>query len=255
MKLASTLELRETFDIRSGQIVAVIGAGGKHTLMHRLSQELAAVGLPVVLTSTTNLHRNAELSKLGIIVVDECDNWAGKLRETLSNEMRAIVVGSRLGANMYRGIDGPFVSKLVSTEPSSVVLVKADGARRRLLKVPGEQEPVYPPRTNVCVLVLSLASIGKPITDQHVHRLERLQALTVGDTITKQTLLDVLQPGGYGDRMPGSARHMLYLSSCHAPSGLDHAQFIFEHTSQLFHVQACGDTISGLFYIATADHV
>ena len=55
--------LYKLIDIGTGEIVAIIGAGGKHTLMYRLSQELAAAHRPVVLTSTTNLHRNADYAQ------------------------------------------------------------------------------------------------------------------------------------------------------------------------------------------------
>ncbi len=47
----------ELLGLKAGASVALMGAGGKHTLMARLKQELIAAGMPALLTSSTNLHR------------------------------------------------------------------------------------------------------------------------------------------------------------------------------------------------------
>jgi hypothetical protein len=42
--------------LKPGDMVAVMGAGGKATLTKRLVIELVAAGTPVLVTGTTNLH-------------------------------------------------------------------------------------------------------------------------------------------------------------------------------------------------------
>ncbi len=247
--LESYVNLCDLLQPRDGDVVSVIGAGGKHTLMYRLSDELVAAGRQVVLTSTTNLHRNVQRTDVATVVADECDDWPGALAAMIGQDSRAVLVASNLGTNMHRGFEPQTVEKIRDAVPRAVVVVKADGARKRLLKAPGEDEPVYPPGGNLCVLVLSLDAIGKPLDPAHVHRIERVRALTDGEQISAQTLIDVIGGHfGYARRFPSPSRRILYLSCCNSPEAERHAREIFAETEDLFDRQICGDTIDGRYH-------
>lgn len=235
--------------IRDGDVVAIIGAGGKHTLMYRLSQELAAAGRSAVLSSTTNLHRSAEYARLSTVFAENRGAWRKDLAALLADEFRAVLVDSMQAPSMYRGNVPRVIDQIRLVAPEAVVLVKSDGARKRLIKVPGDHEPVYPATVDVCVLVLSLAAIGKPLDEQHVHRVARVRALTGENTISTQTLIDVItKPGGYGDRLPHQARNVLYLSSCGSLAARQSARTIWQNTREQFHMHLSGDTIKGSFF-------
>lgn len=235
--------------LRGGSCVSIIGAGGKHTLMHRLSVELSSAGTSVVITSTTNLHRNAQLAPLPTVLVDKQSDWRQALCCALGEHRRAVVVGSAMGKNMFRGVGSHQVEPITAAAPEAVVLVKADGARKRLLKVPGPHEPVHPPQVDVCVLVLSLAAIGAAVNEQHVHRLELVRGITAERTITEKTLVDVINAaGGYSEHLAPGARRVLYLSNCTTPDSLAAAQLVCERTQYVFDQQFSGDTLAGKFY-------
>ncbi|HEX7593711.1 MAG TPA: hypothetical protein VF429_06025, partial [Anaerolineae bacterium] len=51
----TNMQLSEAFRVRSKEIVALVGAGGKTTAMFHLADELAAQGKRVVTTTTTRL--------------------------------------------------------------------------------------------------------------------------------------------------------------------------------------------------------
>jgi probable selenium-dependent hydroxylase accessory protein YqeC len=56
--------------------------------------------------------------------------------------------------------------------------VKADGARAREFKAPGENEPRIPRTADTVIPVVSAHVEGQPLTDEHVHRPERVADLT-----------------------------------------------------------------------------
>ena len=239
--------LSRLLKIRGGERVAVIGAGGKHTFMCRLSQELAAASRPVVLTSTTNLHRSGDYAALPSLLADEDKNWPSRLHSLLKHEHRVVVAGSQLAAKMWRGLEPRQIDDIRSAAPEATVLVKCDGARKRMLKAPSKHEPVFPQKVDLCVLILSLEAIGKPIDQQHVHRLERVLALTSGSAITARTFIDlIIRPGGYADRLPPEAVRVLYLSH-DRPGQQEAKEAIFAATADLFGLQLAADTIAGRF--------
>ena len=250
----------ELVKIRNGDVIAVIGAGGKHTLMYRLSQELVAAGKQVVLTSTTNLQRSAEYERLSTLLAADHASWPKQLKMRLPSQQCVVLAGSTVGPGLYKGVDPGAVARIATAVPQAVLLVKADGARKRLVKVPAEHEPVWPERVDVCILVLSLDAIGKPLTEKYVHRVERVRSLAHQPSITAETLSRVINgPGGYAQRLlsersgaqePGmNTRNVLYLSSCASASALNSARVVSRRTQGAFHQQIAGDTITGRFFM------
>lgn len=249
MPAADADRLCRLLALHDGAVVAVIGAGGKHTLMYRLSEELAADGRAVVLTSTTNLHCDDSFGGPAPLLLAHNDDWPAALPGKLAARGRLVVVDSPLRGQLFKGLDPTTVDRLRAALPEAVTLVKADGARKRLLKAPGEHEPVYPSHVDVCLLVLSLNAIGKPLTEQHVHRLERVHALAPGEAITPETLVAVsARSGGYADRLPPAARRLLYLSGCDTPGKLALARSIGAATRATYPTCFSGDTITGRFW-------
>ena len=118
--IASYENLCDLIHPHDGNVISVIGAGGKHTLMYRLSDELVAAGRQVVITSTTNLHRNAQRCDMTTLVAAECPQWPKSLAESISGQGRAVLVASNLGANMYRGFDPQTIEQIRAAVPDAV---------------------------------------------------------------------------------------------------------------------------------------
>jgi len=97
----------------------------------------------------------------------------------------------------YRGYD-PAVVDEIGTAHDGPVLVKADGARTRLLKAPNEREPQLPSGADRVVPVASVGAVGEPLAEETVHRPERVAAITgaePGDEITPELVGRVLADG------------------------------------------------------------
>ena len=136
MKIEVHHRICDLLGVCPGDVVSVIGAGGKHTLMYHIALELYSVDIPVVLTSTTNLHRSAEYARLTTVRSETGGIWEKDLDAALADGGRAVLVDAKLTPSMYRGVDPETVARISTVVPGAVVLVKSDGARKRLLKAP-----------------------------------------------------------------------------------------------------------------------
>ena len=157
------MALAKLLGIRPG-VTAVIGGGGKTTLLRILGEELAAGGKQVLLCTTTKILPFPGLP---------CAR-AGEELEALRREHRLLCVGTLL----------PDTGKLTAPEMPMAelaarfgyVLVEADGAARRPLKAHAPHEPVIPAEANQTICVVGASGFGQPIADA-AHRPERYAAL------------------------------------------------------------------------------
>lgn len=230
-----------------GLTVALAGAGGKHTLMEALLDAGKLGAAPMIVTSTTRLHRTPCFNALPAVYW-ESPQADSLLKQSLCQNAAALVVAKAWGEQMWIGVSPESVSSIRHAAPDACILAKADGARKRLLKVPGDNEPAWPKVTDVAILVLSLAACGKPLQRRWVHRVERVEALTRNGRIGPDTLVDVvLGAGGYDRRFPPTASRVLYLSSCGSVERLKLAYRISESLSPHFERIVAGDTPEGRF--------
>ncbi|MFB6159633.1 MAG: selenium cofactor biosynthesis protein YqeC [Haloferacaceae archaeon] len=185
------MALREAFPGRS---VAVVGAGGKKTTLYAL----AAARDRAVVTSTVRIPPFPDGVR-GVVT----DDPVGSLGPPYPLGLAAVDEGDRL-----QGYDPPAVDDLVAAHDGPV-LVKADGARTRLLKAPGENEPQIPATVDTVVPVASVRAVGEPLDGEVVHRPERVAAVTgraPGEPLAVGDLVEVLaSPAGALKGVPSGA--------------------------------------------------
>jgi probable selenium-dependent hydroxylase accessory protein YqeC len=95
----------------------------------------------------------------------------------------------------YRGYDTAVADDLAAEGLADAVLVKADGARNREFKAPGENEPQIPPTADTVLPVVSAHVEGEKLTESLVHRPERVVELTdlaMGEHILAEQVAQVL---------------------------------------------------------------
>ncbi|MEG1989001.1 MAG: selenium cofactor biosynthesis protein YqeC [Oscillibacter sp.] len=154
------MDLPRLLDMRPG-VTAVIGSGGKTTLLRALGDILSAEHR-VLLCTTTKMLPYPDLP------------WAkteGDLRR----------LGHRL---LCAGVPVPGTEKLTApdlpfarlAEEFDYVLVEADGAAHRPMKAHAPWEPVLPPERNQTICVVGAAGFGRPIHEA-AHRPGRFAEL------------------------------------------------------------------------------
>ncbi len=178
-------------------ICCFVGAGGKKTTMYTLANRLerAVVTATVRIPMFDNEVQEVTVTDRPRAAIDRTDRWP------------IGVVPEREGGNRYRGYATTVVNQLA--DGGVPILVKADGARMRLFKAPDEHEPQIPQRARTIVPIASAHVVGKPLNDEHVHRVDRVAELTGlarGDPVTPAAVGRVLahERGGLKDVPEGA---------------------------------------------------
>lgn len=182
------MQLYERLGVPCG-VTAVIGSGGKTTLLRTLSRELPGT---VILTTTTHI-----LPFEGVPL----------LTAPTEDEVRASLARSRvlcLGTPAAEGkLTAPSLPFSLLEQLADYVLVEADGSRRLPLKAHAPHEPVIPANAQRVVLVVGADGFGKPIRDV-CHRSERYAALcgvSENALVTPELEAALILAEGLGDRV------------------------------------------------------
>ena len=240
-------------DIASGGMVCVMGAGGKATLMKRLIREMLDEPFPVIITSTTNLHALGGENSPPVLLSEEGRVELQSAAQDWSRRGAVVWVERKLPQNMFRGLEASQVEALHDSDFHGVMIVKTDGARKRLIKAPGPGEPVIPKGATHCILVLGLTAIGQKADDRIVHRMEKVRAiagLKAEEVIEPHHLTRLAShPDSYPHCFPPNAKRILYLSHCSSKKALQDAQTIFDAIPDgMYDDLLAGDSIAGNFY-------
>lgn len=146
------------FNDSSPRVIAAVGGGGKTTFLKTLAAELAARGARVVITTTTKMHPPAGRSILGATPEEV-------IHRLTSHPI--VWAGLPISEDKMTGIPDA-LSRLVSA--ADYILVEADGARRRPLKMTDPTyEPCIPPEADAVVALAGLDSLGQTVAEA-VHR-------------------------------------------------------------------------------------
>jgi len=181
--------LSDIIDISPGSLISIVGAGGKTTTMYTLASELAAKGLRIVTTTTTNIYFPSHGETDTLIVSAEISTLLKMVNSAWKEHQRITVAAKAIGAGKVGGLqpDQPF--ELLTKSGADVVIVEADGARHSMIKAPAEHEPVVPPQTHLALLLMSAEAINQPLSAVIAHRPERIAAvlgINLGDVLTSE---------------------------------------------------------------------
>lgn len=167
-------------------IVAVVGAGGKKSTLHRLIEAHRLVATErVALTTTVKMAPAAASLKLPMIV-EKPENILAALLTVEQMAKSTLIAGPMTTAKRLSGLPVDLIQAVHAEGRFDATLVKADGARMRLIKAPSDEEPVLPNGTTTILPMVSARVFGKPMSARIAHRHERL--LTIIDDVIGQEL-------------------------------------------------------------------
>jgi molybdenum cofactor cytidylyltransferase len=210
--------LREQLGLTNRELVAIVGAGGKSTILLTLATELAAQEQSVVVTTTTRMAPN-QMGRPNIWTEDPA-----VVAASVSPGV-ALFVAREETDDKVIGLTPAAVDRIFSETAATHVLVEADGARRMLIKAPAPHEPVIPSCSTTVIVVASIAAIGRPIADV-AHR-SALVGELVGahpdEPLTVQRAATVLlHPNGGLKGIPPNARVLMVVTQV-APETIETA--------------------------------
>lgn len=155
-------QLAPALNLGSSEHIALVGGGGKTTILHALGRQLRG---RVILTTTTKMGSD---QAHGFPIVAARDVHSD-LAETGTS-----IVWSRVEGNKAYGVTREECDRWA--ELVDYVVIEADGARQRPFKAPASYEPVIPETVTQMISVIGADALGRVIADQ-CHRPLRVAAL------------------------------------------------------------------------------
>jgi probable selenium-dependent hydroxylase accessory protein YqeC len=227
------LKLHEALGISSGDVVAFVGAGGKSGAILAVCEGLLQAGMKVLVAPTTKMLLG-EADKIGPLVTSEdADGLLNKAENALS-EAPAVVAGSgMISKNRVGGVEPAWIGDLAGL--ADVVLIEADGSRRRPIKGTADHEPAIPTAATLVVAIANVRALGMPVDDEHVHRPEVFSELTgigQGQSITPGAFATALAHGSLA-RVPQEIRTAALITGVDPGRTMSKASVI---TRELWHL-------------------
>ena len=220
--------LAEALGIERG-VSAIIGSGGKTSLLTALSLELSKKGRVILTTSThifpfphcenilfcaiaenetnakafpcTSIPENASVKTILFQHSDKEEDLKEKVLSLWNPKENPILC---LGSPGEKGkLSPPPLSFRTLEGMADFVLVEADGSKRLPGKAHGKNEPQIPKESKRTILLFGATALHKPISEV-IHRVEIFQsfftpALTEDTLLTKELLLQAFQKENLGD--------------------------------------------------------
>lgn len=153
----------------AGELVAIVGGGGKSSLMFELAERLSGRG---VLTTTTRIF-SEQMSRAAEVCTLADADWRARLD---AFESSLLVVG-RVEGERAVGVAPELPAEMLAHPRVDWVVVEADGSRMLPVKAPAPHEPVIPIGATLLVPVVGIDALSKPIAEI-AHRPERVCAIT-----------------------------------------------------------------------------
>ena len=142
-------------------IRAVVGAGGKTSLIKKMTADFLAEGKSVFVTTSTHMFIEDDT-----LLTDDAEVLIRHLKEN-----NYVMAGTAEGEKIR---ELPYETYCRVCEAADEVLVEADGSKHMPLKFPNESEPVIYDNVEEIIVVAGLHGLGMKACEA-VHRLEKAQ--------------------------------------------------------------------------------
>ena len=221
--------LPDALGVTRGEMVSLIGAGGKTTTLFRLAKELRDQGCKLLVTTTTKFFKPAKPHIDRLFLVDDVQ----ALLDVCADLATPTIICAGCGVNQegeLLGMPTQWLDRLNLDGAFDAILVEADDAASRLLKIPADNEPVIPESCQATVWIVAIKILGKPLTDEWVHRSARareLLGLPVEARVSEEILLQLLQhKDGCLKGIPPASRKLALINQADSPAEMAAARVL-----------------------------
>lgn len=184
------MKITDVLPIRGGGVLSLVGGGGKTTTLLLLAELLQPLGNKVLVTTTTKLSARMPHSDKLVLIQNE------KQLEDVEAKVESftLLATEKTGEKLI-GIPVEWVEKGHLQEKWDIILVEADGSMGKSLKANMDHEPVIPENSSIVLVVIGLDIIGKPLSEENVHRAETAGKITgnsLGTPVSADTIVKLL---------------------------------------------------------------
>ena len=209
------ITLKKALGLRKGEMLSLIGAGGKTTTLFCLAHELWEKGEKVLISTTTKMFKPAKPHVHKLFLAQKLEALVGELKKI----KEPLIIGAGYGlddATKLNGLPPEWFDTLKDNGGMDRILIEADGAAMKPFKVPADYEPLVPSRCDLTVWVMGIKILGQPLTPQWVHRAERAASLLgvkIGTAVTEDLILRLIEnPHGCLKGIPSKSRKIVLIN-------------------------------------------
>jgi len=211
--MGKRLNLLQAFHFKHSDKIAFVGAGGKTTALFQLARTFNDV---VLITTTTHLGTwQTDYADKHWVVSDmsEIKFLINKIHQGIHLITGPVVENDRVSGLSLELMDS---IRNLADELKCPLLIEADGARQKPIKVPAAHEPVIPDWVSHVVVVAGLQVYMRPLTSNWVHRPELFAGLSdikIGELIKIREIKAILSHENVGLKgIPLSAQRYLLIN-------------------------------------------
>jgi probable selenium-dependent hydroxylase accessory protein YqeC len=216
--------LTEALGVKAREVISLVGAGGKTTLMFRLAKELLSGGKKVVTTTTTKILEPTS-DETPFLFVDPDERKIEEfVRGHLDQYHHITIARERIGSGKLKGVSLNLLNDLWTFPMIDTMIIEADGAAGRPIKVPREGEPVIPMSTSLVVAILGIDGMEMRLNDENVFQAERVSKMTgipMGGSLTDEALAVLMTHSeGIFKGAPPLSRVIAFINKVDIPDGI-----------------------------------
>ncbi len=224
------MTLKEALGLKSGEIVSLVGAGGKTTTLFLLANEFYGEGKKVLVTTTTKIAKPTRPHVHKLFLAQDLEALLKELGKV--NDPMIIGVGYGLEHSLNNveklvGLPLEWFEGLRQKAGLDSILIEADGAASRLFKVPAEYEPVVPEGSSLTVWVMAIKVLGRPLHPDWFHRAERgasLLGIQIGTPVTESHIVQLVKnPLGCLKGIPPGSRKVALINQADTAEEINRA--------------------------------
>jgi len=233
--------LTEALGLKAKEVISLVGAGGKTTLMFRLAKELFLGGRNVVTTTTTKILEPTPGETNFLFIDPDGDKMIDFVQSHLVQYRHITVAQEKLESGKLKGVSPNLVNELSRVPGVDMILIEADGAAGRSIKAPREKEPIIPFNTTLVVAILGVDGLEKELNEENVFQPERVSKMTgipIGERLTDEAIaLLITHPEGIFKGAPPLSRVVAFLNKVDIPNSREKAKSISQKIFEKRHRQ------------------
>lgn len=187
-----------------GHVISIVGAGGKTTLLYALAAIFTRNGARTVVTTTTHIFR------------PDHNLWARNMEEVrkLWSQESFAVVGCPAENEKLKSLPEQELNMFMKM--ADVVLIEADGAKRKPCKVPAAHEPVIVDACDIVIGVMGMDAWGRSIEEVCFRTEEAVGLLHAKETdlLTTEMMAEILASEEGTRKNVGGREYYVVLNQC-----------------------------------------
>jgi probable selenium-dependent hydroxylase accessory protein YqeC len=233
--------LKESLGLKTKELISLVGAGGKTTMMFRLARDLVAEGKKVVTTTTTKILEPSSGETPFLFVNRDEEKVKQTVFSQLGKYKHLTIARERLGLGKLKGVSPGLVDDLWNSHGIDYLIIEADGASGRPIKAPREKEPVIPSETTLVVAIFGADGVEMELNERSAFQAELISKMTgipIGGRVTEEAMAILMtDPKGIFKGAPSSSRVIAFLNKVDIPDGVTKAKRVAEKILRKKHPQ------------------